>query len=420
MARTLSRRQLLAGAGAIGLGGLLLQSTAGRAQVTAANRHQVWVWQFSIDGEPNVLGQRLQSDGLGIVVKTHDGLNWMSDYDVSPYAVSGPAQVRVLANYFERAGIPFHAWCVVRGTNPRLEAQMAASVLEAGARSLYLDVEPHPGFWRGTPADALAFGAELRRLSPYGTVILCIDPRPWTLDGTPIMEFAGFSDAIAPQHYWSLFNSAANYERFADSGYPVPADGATPEFLLGLSSLTLQSFGLPVLPVGPGDSASKDDWTRFIRATHAGGGAFVGVWRYGITDDAVFAALRDNPPRQPLAPALLAGGVYIVQPGDTLSDIAEAYGVTVSALVQANGLTNPDYIYIGQELVVPGGRSGGALTTPSGAATGGTAHRRHVVQPGDSLYSIAGAFGTSVDAIAQLNGLADPNYIVGGQQLLIP
>lgn len=44
---------------------------------------------------------------------------------------------------------------------------------------------------------------------------------------------------------------------------------------------------------------------------------------------------------------------YIVQPGDTLFIIAQRYGTTVAALVQANNLSNPDRLSIGQELIIP-------------------------------------------------------------------
>ena len=59
------------------------------------------------------------------------------------------------------------------------------------------------------------------------------------------------------------------------------------------------------------------------------------------------------PPNEPPPPAS-GGSVYVVQLGDTLSGIAASHGVSVSALVQANNLTNPNLIYAGQSLVIPG------------------------------------------------------------------
>jgi murein DD-endopeptidase MepM/ murein hydrolase activator NlpD len=58
------------------------------------------------------------------------------------------------------------------------------------------------------------------------------------------------------------------------------------------------------------------------------------------------------------APQQQVGGtvtdVYVVRPGDTLSKIAAQFGTTVQAIMQANHLTNPNYIYSGQRLYIPG------------------------------------------------------------------
>ena len=48
------------------------------------------------------------------------------------------------------------------------------------------------------------------------------------------------------------------------------------------------------------------------------------------------------------------GQKYVVQPGDTLVSIAEEFGVTVQELIDANALTNPDVLRVGQELIIPG------------------------------------------------------------------
>ncbi|MDQ0194221.1 LysM peptidoglycan-binding domain-containing protein [Paenibacillus wynnii] len=44
---------------------------------------------------------------------------------------------------------------------------------------------------------------------------------------------------------------------------------------------------------------------------------------------------------------------HIVQPGDTMWSIAARYGVTVDSILRANNLTNPNYIYLGQNLIIP-------------------------------------------------------------------
>ncbi len=104
----------------------------------------------------------------------------------------------------------------------------------------------------------------------------------------------------------------------------------------------------------------------------------------------------------------LASADYTVRKGDTLSRIASSNGTTVSAIVDANGLTNPNLIRVGQTLVIPG--QGG-----ESAPTSGT----YVVVGGDTLARIASAHGTTVSAIVTANNIANPNVIRIGQQLLV-
>jgi lipoprotein-anchoring transpeptidase ErfK/SrfK len=113
------------------------------------------------------------------------------------------------------------------------------------------------------------------------------------------------------------------------------------------------------------------------------------------------------------APLHQSGGVHVVQRGETLSQIARRYGVSMTSLAQANGISNPNFIYSGQRLTIPGA-SGGASSGGS-AASGGV----HVVRPGENLSSIAARYGSTVSALASANGIANPNHIYVGQRLLI-
>ena len=96
---------------------------------------------------------------------------------------------------------------------------------------------------------------------------------------------------------------------------------------------------------------------------------------------------------------------YYVQAGDTLSSIATKFGTTVSSLVSINHISNPNVIYVGQKIYV-----GEAIQGQSNAYT---------VQAGDTLSGIASKFGTTWQALAQKNGLANPNVIYVGQTLTI-
>ena len=104
---------------------------------------------------------------------------------------------------------------------------------------------------------------------------------------------------------------------------------------------------------------------------------------------------------------------YVIQSGDTLAAIAEKYGTTREQLAAANGVRNPNILILGQRLVVP---CASGTTTPSQ----GNACTWYVVQQGDTLGKIATRYGTSVQAIAQRNGLRNANLIYVGQRLCIP
>jgi LysM repeat protein len=101
--------------------------------------------------------------------------------------------------------------------------------------------------------------------------------------------------------------------------------------------------------------------------------------------------------------------LHIVQWGENLTLIARRYGVTITAIVQANSLSNPNYIYAGQRLVIPSGEA----PAPGQTTT-------YVVRSGDTLYLIASRFGTTVNAIVSLNRIVNPDLIYVDQQLQVP
>lgn len=103
--------------------------------------------------------------------------------------------------------------------------------------------------------------------------------------------------------------------------------------------------------------------------------------------------------------------IYTVQPGDTLGDIAARFDVPVSVIARINAIPNIDRIYPGQRLRIPA-RMPQPPRPPQRPDT-----QRYVVQPGDTLYSIAEANGTTVDALIRLNDIRTPNLIFPGQTL---
>jgi LysM repeat protein len=124
--------------------------------------------------------------------------------------------------------------------------------------------------------------------------------------------------------------------------------------------------------------------------------------------------IRVEPTATPPPPAVTGGCYYVVRRGDTLFSIARRFGTTIGAIAQANGLSNPRYIRAGQRLIIPGAYPACA---PPPAAPGATVY---VVRRGDTLYSIARRYHTTVAAIAWANGIANPHRIWVGQRLVIP
>ncbi|MEZ4831879.1 MAG: LysM peptidoglycan-binding domain-containing protein [Caldilineaceae bacterium] len=110
-------------------------------------------------------------------------------------------------------------------------------------------------------------------------------------------------------------------------------------------------------------------------------------------------------------------GVYIVQRGDSLSTIARQHNVSMADLARSNGISNPNFIYVGQRLVIPGtdaaaSRGVSNATTPIGDGY-------YTVQRGNTLAQIAQNHNMTVNDLLRLNGLTNPNLIWVGQKLRV-
>jgi len=104
--------------------------------------------------------------------------------------------------------------------------------------------------------------------------------------------------------------------------------------------------------------------------------------------------------------------------GDTVSQIAQRYGVSMAALVELNGLNSRNFIRAGQVLRLPGNGNGlpvslAELDGPSGEVSS------YVVRSGDSIARIAQRFGVSEATLLAQNGISDRNRIFAGQELVI-
>ena len=106
--------------------------------------------------------------------------------------------------------------------------------------------------------------------------------------------------------------------------------------------------------------------------------------------------------------------VYTVKSGDTLSGIAAQYGTNYEYLASLNGLSNPNTIYVGQQIRV---RANASESWQAGNSqqTAGT----YTVQSGDTLYAIALRLGMNWQTLARINGISSPYTIFVGQTLVL-
>ena len=100
---------------------------------------------------------------------------------------------------------------------------------------------------------------------------------------------------------------------------------------------------------------------------------------------------------------------YIVQAGDTLSEIATRYGTTYQSLAAINNIPDANKIYPGQEIVING------ATTEAPAA--GAVY--YTIKPGDTLSGIAACYETTWQWLAEVNGISDPNLIFPGNTIRV-
>ncbi len=127
---------------------------------------------------------------------------------------------------------------------------------------------------------------------------------------------------------------------------------------------------------------------------------------------------------------------HVVSFGESVYIIANLYGSSVPAIIEANGLNENALIFVGQRLIVPVKVPPAATIAPTDVlptpipltptatitpvpadVTDGSVY---IVQPGDTLFLIARRFNTTVATLAQMNGIVNINSILVGQRLTLP
>lgn len=103
-----------------------------------------------------------------------------------------------------------------------------------------------------------------------------------------------------------------------------------------------------------------------------------------------------------------SGTTYIVQPGDTLSAIAQRFDTTYQHLAAINGISNPDIIHVGDRIVIDG-----IVSAQS------SDDEYYTIQPGDTLSGIASTYGTTWKWLAEVNGIDTPDLIHPGTTIRV-
>lgn len=101
---------------------------------------------------------------------------------------------------------------------------------------------------------------------------------------------------------------------------------------------------------------------------------------------------------------------YIIKSGDTLYKLAMEYDTTVEAIMRINPGLNPNNLQIGQKICIP-------KDTPKDCPVGTFCY---TIKQGDTLYTLAMEYNTTVEAIMKVNPGIDPNNLQIGQKICIP
>lgn len=210
---------------------------------------------------------------------------------------------------------------------------------------------------------------------------------------------------------WGSWQWASDYQFIGISGYFDVSEDYAGKYSKSYMAPNATDPGV----VKPIKSVSLIDYMK----THGLGSSWADqvklATEYGITgyvgsaaqNLALLSKLQNGikPAPKPVAPSQPAQtSTYTVKSGDTLSGIGARFGIAYQTIMSLNGLRSW-LIYPGQQLKLTASQ---AVVPASGTYT---------VRPGDSLSTIAAAHGTSVQALASLNGLHNVNLIYPGQAL---
>ena len=246
------------------------------------------VWQFGMDYQAAVDDSQLPV--RTVYIKTHDATEWMSTYDNTPLAVSGPGGVRRLIDHYANQGIDVIAWFVPKGGDVQTQLWMAQQVLDSGVTALYADIEPFDGFCNLDCAYlAENFWWPLRASRPNANLGVIYDPRPWFWEQSATDRWLATANAALPMCYWDLY---------VDQGEFGDPAGCVTKAHEDLQQWLAPGNALEYVPMLQGDSTAER-MIEAIEAAESVGSTRASIWRRGVMTPDVWDALISMAPSLP-------------------------------------------------------------------------------------------------------------------------
>jgi LysM repeat protein len=241
----------------------------------------------------------------------------------------------------------------------------------------------------------------------------------------------GGTDGTSTKIVWS--SDAEFYDQYRELAVTARSEGtavtvfvrSAPKGFVGTTNIYLDDAALTVLGTGPvatntplpPPTATPD----FVEPTQEG------TLTPFPTPVATFTPMATATSKPSLPGDFTGTVVYQVVSGDTVWGIANRFGSSVDAIAKVNGLNNAGFLRIGQTLVVPvrseQTRPATFTPVPTKPGSGGPvtpAPGTYTVQAGDTMFSLARRFNTTVATLAQLNNIVNPSLIFPGQTLRVP
>ena len=220
------------------------------------------------------------------------------------------------------------------------------------------------------------------------------------------------------QKYYGIYDNFRKYPSYKES-----MDDYVDKIINGIK-------GAPMFYSGAWKSRtnSYQDATRYLTGRYATDTAYYAklnriIEQYDLTkyDNGVVTKTNNSIVASNVSTqsgATAANGYYTVKAGDTLYGISRKFGMSLSQLVSVNGISASSLIVPGQTLRVAGGATT-SIVVKTNVTSSRTSGGNYLVQPGDTLYSIARRSGMSLNSLLTLNGLSQSSVIYPGQSLTI-